>query len=288
MTPNWRYWCWKLGLASLLGIGGAFATSFDCALAQIRPDGTLGAESSVVTPLAPSSTVNVLSGGARRGANLFHSFEQFSVPTGGTAYFNNALDIQNIISRVTGESISNIDGLIQANGTANLFVLNPNGIIFGPNASLNIGGSFLGSTASAINFTDGTQFSATAHPTTLLLTISIPIGLQYGGNAGIVQVQGNGQGTRTTTELIDNTVGLRVEPNQTLALVGGNVALSGGTLKTAGGRIELGSVAGAGLVNLTPTNTGWALGYSGVPTFGDIQLSGQATVDASGAGGGDI
>lgn len=146
----------------------------------------------------------------------------------------------------------------------------------------------MGSTASTVNFADGTQFSATAPVTTTLLQVSVPLGLQYGGTAGGIQVQGNGQGTRTTTDLIDTTIGLRVEPNQTLALVGGNVALEGGTLKTAGGRIELGSVAGAGLVKLTPINTGWALGYSGVPTFGDIQLSQQAAVDASGAGGGDI
>lgn len=78
-------------------------------------------------------------------------------------------------------------------------------------------------------------------------------------------MQGDGQGLRKTTDVINTTTGgLRVQPNQTLAIVGGDVALLGGTLKTAGGRIELGSVAGSGLVNLTPIDSGWVLGYEGV------------------------
>ena len=88
-------------------------------------------------------------------------------------------------------------------------------------------------------------------------------------------MQGDGQGTRTTSDLIDTIAGLHVDPNQTLALVGRNVVLEGGTLKTAGGRIELGSVDEPGLVRLTPINKGWALDYGAIQNFGDIQLSQQ-------------
>ena len=273
-----------LDLVIFVAISSVFAFWTNCTIAQITPDATLPNNSRVTT----QGNLKLIEGGTQAGSNLFHSFQQFSLPTGNSAYFNNGLDTQNIISRVTGSSISNIDGLIRANGTANLFLINPNGIIFGPNASLNIGGSFLASTTNSLNFADGIQFSAKTEHATPLLTVSIPIGLGFGENPGRILVQGDGQGLRSTPELIDTAVGLRVQPNQTLALVGGDISLEGATLKTAGGHIELGSVAGPGMVSLTPTNKGWTLGYDGIQNFRDIQLSQQAAVDASGKGGGDI
>jgi len=259
------------------------ATSYPIS-AQIFSDRTLP-NSSVVTL---EGDREVITGGTASGGNLFHSFEQFSVPLNNTAYFNNTPDIQNIISRVTGGSVSNIDGLIQTNRPANLFLLNPNGIIFGDKASLNIGGSFVATTASSLKFADGTEFSANAAQSSPLLTVTVPVGLQFGSMPGRIIVQGQGQGIRKNTDLIDTSVGLRVQPDQTLALVGGDLVLEGGTLKTAGGRIELGSVAENSFVSLTPINKGIHLAYEGVSTFRDIQLSDATAVDASGLGGGDI
>ena len=282
MTQDCRQGWWKFRLVSVL-IGGAIAASSDgCAFAQIVPDATLGAESSVVTPNNVGGIPgDVIQGGATRGANLFHSFEQFSVLTGRAALFNNAANIQNIISRVTGGAASNIDGLIQANGKANVFLLNPNGIIFGPNAALNIGGSFLGSTANSIKFADGTSFSAAVTQATPLLTISVPIGLQFGNTAGNIVNQYQAINS-------NGALGLQVQPGKTLALVGGDVNLNDGILLAPGGRVELGGLAGTGTVKLNVDPNNLSLSYPENVQRADVSLTNGAGVGVVAGSGGSI
>ncbi|RCJ28205.1 filamentous hemagglutinin [Nostoc sp. ATCC 43529] len=280
---------------SALIIIGTFAFK-SYAFAQIREDNTLGSESSVVTPqLINGYATDKIDGGAIRDNNLFHSFEQFSVLKGNTAYFNNPTYIENIITRVTGKSVSNIDGLLKANGTANLFLINSNGIIFSPNASLQIGGSFIATTASSLNFADGTKFSTINNQTTPLLTVSIPIGLQFGQSAAPIYNQSQASLGGATNRL-NAPAGLQVNTGKTLALVGGELVLEGGNLTAKGGRIELGSLAANSLVSLKPMNQGWVLGYEGVQNFQNIQLiqrtvegfAKPSQVDVSGEGSGDI
>ena len=199
---------------SLLG------SSFNPVTAQISADDT------VSTEVNNSDNISEITGGTTQGENLFHSFQEFSVPSGNTAFFNNATEIGNIISRVTGGSISNIDGLIRANGNANLILINPSGINFGANAQLDIGGSFLGSTADSVIFEDGTSFSAVAPDTSSLLTVSVPVGLQLGQTSGAINVQGAGHNLSLEIPVFapytrGEVSGLKVQPGQTLGLVGG-------------------------------------------------------------------
>ncbi|GAB1539782.1 hypothetical protein NUACC21_24490 [Scytonema sp. NUACC21] len=280
-----------------------FPYSFICSLilfssttaqAQLIPDNTLGAENSRITPNVQiqGAAGDRIEGGAQRGGNLFHSFSQFNVNNGQRVYFVNPNGVQNILTRVTGGQISNILGTLGVEGSANLFLLNPNGIVFGPNARLEMGGSFVASTASAIKFADDTFFSATTPQSTPLLTINVPVGLQFGTSPGRIGVQGSGHNLTydpfTAGTIRFDVPGLQVNPGKTLALVGGDVVLEGGNLRAESGRIELGSVTSPSLVSLTENQSGFALGYSGVNNFGNIQLSQKASVDASGESGGSI
>ncbi len=261
------------------------------ATAQITPDATLPNNSVVI----PNGDILQITEGTTVGNNLFHSFQEFSVLNGQTAFFDNGLTIENIFSRVTGGSVSDIEGMIRANGAANLFLINPNGIIFGENATLNIGGSFIGSTASSIQFSDGSFYSAVDPQAPPLLTINIPIGLQYGDDAGNIVVQGIGNNTGFANpgandfSLIKNfrPSGLEVESGNTLALIGGNVALDGGNLTAAEGHIEVGGVR-QGLVKLDSNNGIWTFDYQDVAGFQDIDLVNAASVEVSGNSSGTV
>ncbi|MEM9924472.1 MAG: filamentous hemagglutinin N-terminal domain-containing protein, partial [Cyanobacteria bacterium P01_D01_bin.50] len=275
---------WYLQFLIYIAAINSIVFKTDSVVAQITPDTTLPNNSSIQN----QGNRITIQGGTQAGSNLFHSFKEFGVPNNTEAFFDNAVNIQNIMTRVTGKSISEINGLISTKGAANLFLINPNGIVFGENARLDIGGSFVGSTAESLLFENGFEFSATNPTSASLLTINVPLGLQLGENPGSIQVKGNGEGRRRTSEIIDTTEALRLDSDATLALVGGNINLEAATLKTAGGRIELGSVAGKGKVDITPVNKGFSLGYENAGNLGNIELTQQSAVDASGEGAGDI
>ncbi|NER21400.1 MAG: filamentous hemagglutinin N-terminal domain-containing protein, partial [Symploca sp. SIO1C2] len=258
--------------------------------AQIIPDNTLPTNSVVQT----TGITKTITNGTTVGNNLFHSFSLFNLSQGEIAYFNNLTTITNIITRVTGGQASTIDGILSANSAANLLLINPSGITFNSNAQLNIGGSFLASTADSLIFEDGNIFSASNPNTPPLLAINVPVGLQYGSNPGAIIVENTGHNLTSagnpvfsTLDKNSNPLGLRVQPNQTLALVGRKVTLDGGLLTAESGRIEIGSIV-QGRVNLNSTANGWTLSYPDIDQFGDIKFKNAALVDTSGNGGSGI
>ena len=244
--------------------------------AQVVEDGTLSTE--VNTENSRDFTINA---GEQRGNNLFHSFQEFSVPNSGSVFFDNAVTIQNIITRVTGSSISEINGLIKSNGTANLFLLNPNGIIFGENASLDIGGSFIGTTAESLVFEDGTEFPSNPDNSEPLLTVNVPLGLQFGSNPGKIINRANLKASNPLDPTGQDQIklGLTTDPGQTLALIGNGITFDGGAASAPMGNIELGSVAENSFVTLEPIAKGWQANYVDVSQFRDIQLDNLASVD---------
>ncbi|NEP62055.1 MAG: filamentous hemagglutinin N-terminal domain-containing protein, partial [Symploca sp. SIO2G7] len=205
-------------------------TCGDSALAQVVPDTTLGNESSKVVPITPQT--DRIDGGAIRGTNLFHSFQNFGIPLGNGVYFSNPAGVETIFSRVTGSNTSDIYGTLGVLGDANLFLLNPNGILFGPDARLDLRGSFVASTANSITFPEGSTFSATNPEASPLLIVEVtaPIGLQFEGSQ---------------SGAIVNAGKLEVETGQNITLASGTVT-SNGILSAPGGEIAITTVSGAG------------------------------------------
>ncbi len=238
------------------------------ATAQVTPDGTTN---TTVDVRGNDFTINQ---GDRAGGNLFHSFRDFSVATDGSAFFNNAADIANIFSRVTGGNISNIDGLLRANGSANLFLLNPAGILFGPNARLDIGGSFFGSTADSFLFEDG-EFSATDLDNPPLLTINAPIGLNFRDNPEDI----------VNNSVPDDSGSLSVSPGAIFALLGGDINFTSGVINSSGSNVFIGGLSESGTISLDENfNPSFPEGIART----DVTFTNGSNVTVTGGGGGSI
>ena len=260
MGTKWHSFVWRLGLASLVTVTAVVkegsisleGSPSSHVLAQVIPDDTLESESSFVNAIDEQSdslgdrSASRIDGGATRGANLFHSFQEFNVGEGRGVYFTNPEAISKIFTRVTGNNVSNILGTLGVDGAADLFLINPNGIVFDRDASLDVQGSFYGSTADSILFPKGREFSVTDTQAQPILIISAPIGLGFRDSPGDI-VNRAGFTEVENGDPIEET-GLEVNRGEAITLVGGNVNLENGRLTAPGGRIELGGLAEAGNV----------------------------------------
>jgi filamentous hemagglutinin family protein len=188
--------------------------------AQIATDGSLGPGQNLS---GPNYQIDA-DLGQRHGSNLFHSFQKFNLTNLESATFSGPNSVQNVISRVTGGHPSSIDGTIRSTiPNADMYFLNPYGIMFGPNASLDVPGSFHASTADYLRFGDGREFHA-KNPSESLLTIAPVEAFGFFGQAKPIDIQGS---------FLETPIG------QTLSLVGGDLTINEATLVAESGQINL-------------------------------------------------
>lgn len=274
---SWGYWQFKPVLFLTLLLLNLFT---DKVLSQSTPsniqaDDTLGSESSQIIQNFQGQPIEVITGGAIRAINLFHSFKEFNVgKQRGVYFFNSNGRIQNILTRVTGGNRSEILGTLGTFGNSkpNLFLINPNGIIFGENARLNVQGSFIATTANDVQFGNQGFFSATnPEAPSSLLTIN-PGALFFNRINQTVSIQ-------------NNSGLLRVPDGTSLLLVGGNVRMDGGVAIANGGRVELGGLASAGTVILNEDGKNISLSFPENVERSNVFLSKGASVSVLSGGG---
>ena len=277
-------------------------THSEGSVAQVVPDSSLAGESSVVIPsMLPTGSQNeVVVGGARRDTNLFHSFETFSILGDQVLHFLEPEGVARIFTRVTGLSPSDIQGTLgvvsQSDipgevgtlGSADLFLINTNGVVFGPDSQLQLGGSFLASTASDIQFADGSKFTTSITASAPILTSDIPIGLGL-RQASPITVENEGRAVVNNIYLDELTsrMGLAVLPTQTIALVGGGIDLNGGIIRTPSGTVELASVED-GFVSMEFLDSGFELNYESVQSFSNLDISRLSLIELNGIPAGAV
>jgi len=200
--------------------------------------------------------------GKQVGTNLFQSFGIFGLATNESATFSGPAAISNVIGRVTGGSASSINGNIKSTITgANLYLINPSGIVFGPNAKVNVSGSFHASTANYLKMADGAKFRAT-NPNGSTLSAAPPAAFGFL--------------TASPAKITVNGSTLGPVPG-TLGLVGGPVLITGGTLSAPAGTIHVASVAGTGEVPVDPRNAAALT----VKNSGPVSITRGSTLDVS-------
>ncbi|MCP4696673.1 MAG: filamentous hemagglutinin N-terminal domain-containing protein [Gammaproteobacteria bacterium] len=233
--------------------------------AEVVLDGSLGAGGALEGPQYGIEAEF----GRQHGGNLFHSFSDFNINSEERVTFSGPENVDNIISRVTGGNASSIDGIVESTiPEASLYLLNPAGVMFGPNAVLNIGGSFHVSTADYLRMGENDRFYASPAEGENL-SVAAPAAFGFMGD--------------TVAPLSIEGSLLAVPAGKTFSMIGGGIAVRGDAhVQASSGRLNMAGVTGEGEV--TPLETDLAL--SAPP--GDVTVAGSSILNTSGEGGGDI
>jgi len=234
--------------------------------AEVVFDGTLGPGGSLSGDFEIPDSF-----GTQVGPNLFHSFSVFNVNAGESATFTSGFSgtTDNIIARVTGGSLSTIDGRLASSiPGADLWLINPGGVVIGDNASVALPGAFHVSSADYLVLEDGGRFDA-INPGSSVLSMADPTAFGFL--------------TEFAAPVIVSATELTIADAAELSLIGGDVAISGTTLNVPAGRINLAAAAGIGTIELSPDG----LGFEGMTSFGNVSID-TATIVTSSDSAGDI
>ena len=287
-----------LRLIPCIAFGFSLVLLFACLTSSVQAASLItgsGLNTQVSPPVSlPSGQTQYnITGGTRpggaSGTNLFHSFGDFNIPTKNIANFFNdsGLATSNILGRVTGGNLTNIFGTIQTTGfgNANLFLMNPAGFLFGPNATVNVGGMVSFTSADYLRLVDGVRFNAIPNTTADALLSAAPVAAFgfLGSNPGAITVQGSQ---------------LAVTDGTGISLVGGNITIQSGTLDDGtvqpakltapGGQINLASVASPGEILLSNLQSAPNINGQSFTAMGNISLSQGALLDVSADAAGTV
>ncbi len=260
---NSRVAAFHLGLVGLLSLATPNTVN-----AQVQLDGSLGPATALTGP-DYQVTADL---GQTVGGNLYHSFTRFDIAAAESATFSGPANITNIMSRITGGSASQIDGLLRSTIVgANLYLINPNGVVFGPSAALDISGSFAVTTADVLHLDGGGRFDA-SNPGDSVLTAAAPAAFGFlNPNPAPLSVEG---------------ATLQVDAGQVISIVASDTTIGSG-LVAPGGRVNLVAVHSPGQVTLDAADPGSAIDLPGITALGDVQVT-DGRIDVDGDRGGRI
>jgi filamentous hemagglutinin family protein len=239
--------------------------------AQIKTDGSLGAKQTLTGPnfAIPAAL------GRQAGGNLFHSFSDFNIQGGESATFSGPGSVHNVLARVTGGSVSTINGALRCDiPGANLYLMNPNGVVFGPGATLDLSGSFAVTSADSIRLGKSGRFNA-APAANEVLTSAAPTAFGFlaarpGPSVALVGSQ------------------LSVNTGKTLSIISnGNIAIATANLSAPAGRVNLVAAASKGQVGVRPDDLDSPIDSS-LSKYADVAAAGNTVVDVSGDSGGRV
>jgi len=270
----------------LTGVGLLWGQSWGsstAAQAQLIPDATLPQPSIVTDQVTPTGTTQQITGGTPAGANLFHSFEQFIIPAGGRAEFVTGGGVERIFSRVTGGQAAQIEGTLASSSSASLYLLAPQGVMFGEAARLDLGGDLSITTADRLDFADGLSWSAAPITDAALLSVDVPTGLGLGSPGGAIVNR-----SQALNQTGGQIIGLSLATGRSAHLNANLIQFDGGYLTIPDGELTL-TTSSSSLdrptdrpIDRQPLTT------SSNSATGLIEISNAGRIDVSGDRGGSV